>query len=855
MIGQTIYHYKILEKLGEGGMGVVYKAQDTKLDRFVALKFLPRNFSEDTEQKARFIQEAKAASAIDHPNIASVYEINETSEGHLYIAMGYYEGETLAARIAKGPLSIHDVIGLTLQVAHGLAKAHERGIIHRDLKPANVLITSDGTAKIIDFGLAKFSGGTRLTRTGTSMGTVAYMSPEQASGWEISQTTDIWSLGVMMYEMVTGTLPFKGEYEPAMLYCIVNAEPEPINKLRPDVPNDLEALVEKAIKKEPRNRFQQMGELISALTVLQKIIESGIATDTSKQLASRLLHSIVTKHRVPIWIISAILVVAVIALIFMKQHPNGSSLMNRSIAVLSFTNLGDSSKEYFAYGLTNDIYSGLSRIRDMRVISSQQTVSRYLKGGTYSDSSVISQLGVHFLLKGEVNISPVHGTVRMHLFDTEKSSDVWEESYTIGQEDSTNLRASILKDVANFFHIEYPAETIGTQRPTTEVYEWYLRGMYLRDKITKEDNTLAIKYLSEALNKDSLYIPALLALASGEVEQFRQAWDKSPTLLINAERLCKQIILLDSTRMQAYAILGNIADSRGNRDEALHLLQKAIAKEPHNLYAVTSIVLLYLTEMNDPGKSIVYLESLNEIEPTDWVTVCNLGVAYAQIKNLTKAKQTFRRAMELNPNHEWPPYSLGYTCERLGELDSACTYYEAALLKNPRSTRTYTALASVLLAEGRLVTAESVLTAGMKNLQSDPEFLYVLGVTYRLGGKKSEATQIFQEGLGLIESKISKNPGVGDNSALTGLFQARLGNTSKALALAAEAIRLDSTNEEVLMKVTRLYSVLGNKEKMLKLFARTKAMNPEYDLAYLVTAMDFENYRNDINLLAIARQN
>ncbi|MEE9171004.1 MAG: serine/threonine-protein kinase, partial [bacterium] len=213
MIGKTISHYEILSKLGEGGMGVVYKAQDTKLNRFIALKFLPPHISSNDEKKKRLIQEAQAASTLDHPNVGTIHEIDETEDGLMFIAMAYYEGETLEEKVAKGPLEVEEAIDIAKQVAEGLAKAHQKNIVHRDIKPANIIITSEGVAKILDFGLAKLAGQSRLTRSGTTVGTVAYMSPEQIKGEEVDHRTDIWSFGVALYEMVAGQLPFRGEYE------------------------------------------------------------------------------------------------------------------------------------------------------------------------------------------------------------------------------------------------------------------------------------------------------------------------------------------------------------------------------------------------------------------------------------------------------------------------------------------------------------------------------------------------------------------------------------------------------------------------------------------------------------------
>lgn len=235
MVGKTISHYKIVEKLGQGGMGIVYKAQDTTLGRFVALKFLPHHLAADDEQTARFLTEAKAASAIDHPNIGAIFETAGTDDGQLFIAMAYYDGGTLRERIRKGQLTIDESVSIAKQIATGLSAAHEAGIIHRDLKPENILFTHDGIPKIIDFGLAKLSGGVQLTRTGTSVGTAAYMSPEQARGDSLAPNTDVWSLSVILYEMLTGVRPFRGEFETALMYSIVNEDPEPITTHRADV--------------------------------------------------------------------------------------------------------------------------------------------------------------------------------------------------------------------------------------------------------------------------------------------------------------------------------------------------------------------------------------------------------------------------------------------------------------------------------------------------------------------------------------------------------------------------------------------------------------------------------------------
>jgi serine/threonine-protein kinase len=277
MVGQTISHYRVLEKLGEGGMGIVYKAQDLKLDRFVALKFLPQNITPTEAEKTRFIHEAKAASALDHPNICTVYEIDETPDGQLFIVMALYEGIPLNKKIEQGPLKIDEAIETAIQAAEGLRAAHEKGIIHRDIKSGNLILTEKGQVKLMDFGLAKRGDLTMLTKTGATLGTVPYMSPEQALGEKVDHRTDIWSLGAVLYEMITGQLPFKSQYNEAIVYSILNESPEPVTGLRTGVPVELERIIDKCLEKKASDRYQHMDELTVDLRGVARSLGEGKA--------------------------------------------------------------------------------------------------------------------------------------------------------------------------------------------------------------------------------------------------------------------------------------------------------------------------------------------------------------------------------------------------------------------------------------------------------------------------------------------------------------------------------------------------------------------------------------------------
>ncbi|KPL02140.1 MAG: hypothetical protein AMJ90_06635 [candidate division Zixibacteria bacterium SM23_73_2] len=280
MIGKKISHYKILKKLGGGAMGVVYKGKDLKLKRTVALKFLPPELSRDPESKERFIQEAQAASSLDHTNICIIHEIDQTKEGQMFMVLTFYEGETLKKKFQRGPLKVEKSVDITIQVALGLAKSHEKGIVHRDIKPANLMITNEGVVKIVDFGLAELAGDYRRVKAGTVSGTLAYMSPQQALGEEVDHRTDIWSLGVVLYEMLAGQLPFRGEYDQAMIYSILNEEPEPISALRKGIPMELERIISKAMAKSPEKRYQHAVDMLKDLKALKGSTVAGATIST-----------------------------------------------------------------------------------------------------------------------------------------------------------------------------------------------------------------------------------------------------------------------------------------------------------------------------------------------------------------------------------------------------------------------------------------------------------------------------------------------------------------------------------------------------------------------------------------------
>jgi serine/threonine protein kinase len=420
--GSTVAgRYQILEELGRGGMGVVYKAKDTKLKRTVALKFLPPELTHISEVKERFMREAQAAAALDHPNICTVYEFDEAEE-KTFISMAYVEGQSLRKKLESGPLELDEALRIALQVAQGLQIAHKKRIIHRDIKSTNIMVTEDNQAKIMDFGLARMTGGTLLTQEGMAMGTIAYMSPEQARGEEVDHRTDIWSLGVVMHEMFTGQLPFKGEHEQAIVYSILKERPEPLTDIKADIPVSVVEVVSKALEKNPDKRYQQAEELLDDL----KSISAGIVPEEIRVRIKK--EKLRKRKRAFLYGGAAGLVLAAVAIVLILF--TGPAEAIDSIAVLPLENLtGNPDQDYFVDGVTDELIGQLGQISGLQRVISRTSVMRY-KNTDKSLPEIARELNVDALVEGTVYQVGENVSIKLQLFDAlPEERSLWTQRY------------------------------------------------------------------------------------------------------------------------------------------------------------------------------------------------------------------------------------------------------------------------------------------------------------------------------------------------------------------------------------------------------------------------------------------
>ncbi len=532
MIGQTISHYKIIEKLGEGGMGVVYKAHDQELDRFVALKFLPNYLTSDATEKERFYHEARAASALNHPNVTTIYEIKEF-EDRLYLAMEFIEGKTLKRLLEHDPPSIKKVLDIAIQVCEGLSAAHEKGVVHRDIKSDNIMLTSKGQVKIMDFGLAKVKGATKLTKAGSTIGTAAYMSPEQAQGEEIDHRSDIFSFGVVLYELLTTKLPFRGEHQAALMYSLINEEPQPIARFNENISPDLERIVAKALAKDKDERYQHVDDLLADLRRERKHFEyarAGYAT-TSTMTQAVPAATPPQKKKIPKYIIpaAAIVVLIVAVLIFnpfnfqISTQKGTAAPAKNILAVMYFENIPDpDDKDHTGEMLTNLLTTSLFQTKDIEVISRERLYDIQKELGQADAKSISPSMatkiaqraGVSMMLLGsilqkepalavtyrliEVQSGKILSTQRLSGFSAERVFSLVDTLALLVKNDLqiTPTPSSEATSIAN----------VTTKSP--EAYRSYLEGIELNNRFYESEAKAAFR---RAIELDSNFAMAYIA--------------------------------------------------------------------------------------------------------------------------------------------------------------------------------------------------------------------------------------------------------------------------------------------------------------------------------------------------------
>jgi len=660
-----ISHYKILEKIGEGGMGIVYRAEDTRLKRIVAIKFLPRQAVMHEEDKARFVREARASALLDHSNICTVYEIDEI-EGQTFIVMAYLEGILLKDKIKNEKFSVDDALNIGVQLADGLSEAHAKGIIHRDIKASNIMISSKGQAKIMDFGLAKSSQLTQITTSGTRMGTVAYMSPEQAKGAEADFRSDIWSLGVVLYEMLSGKLPFPGENIHAVMYAILNEEPIPVLNLRADIPPELAWIIRKAMTKDLNSRYQGMKEMLSDLRTLKK--------DTGSLLTETLPTYIRQKGKKPklfrITAIAAVLViVAAVSFILLNKISPPSQ---KSIAVLPFKDLSqERDQEYFCDGMTEAIIGNLSKIEGFRVIS-RTSVMRY-KNTEKNIKEIGKELGVSAILEGSVQREEHQLRLTAQLINVEDDSHIWSEIYNRRLQSVFEVQDELSKSIAKALEIKLTPQNIeefAKNRTTSvEAYEYYLKGIFhINNKYinsgSEPDFEAGIEFFSKSIELDTKYALAYYGLAWAYEARYVFTRDEKFRDLVIEN--CKKAFQFEPGLPEANAAIGWVYFERKDYDNGYKSFKKALSSKISNseIYHMSAV---FLEGLGLHEQAIKMNDRALELDPIYLYTYVNRAWDYIAIGDLESAQKDYETARKLAPKNASILRGSSYLATMMGD--------------------------------------------------------------------------------------------------------------------------------------------------------------------------------------------
>jgi len=763
MIGQTISHYRVLEKLGEGGMGIVYKAEDTKLKRTVALKFLPPELTRDAEARERFVREAQAASALDHPNVCTVYEIDE-SGGHTFISMACIEGQDLKDKIEAGPLDLADALDIAFQVALGLQAAHEKGVFHRDLKSGNVRITPKGQAKIMDFGLAKSTGQTTITRTGAAIGTVAYMSPEQARGETVDHQTDIWSLGVVLYEMLTGQLPFKGDREQTVIYSILNVDPEPITELRKEVPGSMDTIVKRCLEKDPAKRYESVRDLLTDLRTVKKDIAEGKEPHIERRKGRKTGRTILISA-------AAVLALALmVVLVLNKEQRVPIKIPRIPVGVMFFDNqTGEHKYDYLRKALADMLITDLSQSRYLRVMT-LESMFHLLKSSGFEDVDIIEasmgfelckSAGTQVMVLGSLMKSGNTFVLNAQVLDVD-TKELIAPPYRVTGKGESSILGNLVDDLTDKIkkgleisirEIQEEATAITELRTTSlKAYEYYFAG---KEAAYRMDHQEAIDNFEKAVALHSTFIEAYERLA----RQYHETRENSKALEI-LERVKSFSPELSEEKL--VEILALEAYIKQDWDLAISYWKRLITINPEDIRAHIDLGVVYYRWKMMYDEGISQFKKVLELDPQGVThrisfTYNVLGWAYLRKWELKNAQAAFEKYVALLPNQANPLICLGEFHLIVGNYDQAEADILRALEIKPDLALAYGDMGEVYLAKGVYDQAETsydryLALSPSKVEQANGRFL--LGKLYYFMGDYAKAVEECGQALELSPSMI-----------------------------------------------------------------------------------------------------
>ena len=865
--GERVGNYQILAMAGAGGMGVVYKALDLKLERTVALKFLPAELNASEKDKERFLKEARTASALDHPNIGVIHGVEETSDGRAFIVMAFYEGESLWQKIRRGPIPTREAVDIAIQMAQGLEAAHARNIVHRDVKPSNVLMTQQGLIKIVDFGLARVVSSPTMTQTGAAAGTVGYMSPEQSLGKPVDRRTDIWALGVVFAEMLTGHNPFKHESIPEMVVAILNEPPLPME----GVPVELQKIVYRALSKLPANRYQSCTELRADLESAREHLklmpmgpvdtEAPTLSSSSSQLQKYISHASQSawvlagapRSRAWRWWLGAgafvaIAVVAVLLIPSMRSRLARTllSTAEEHIAVLPFDNIGnDPANEPLAEGLMDSLAGKLSDLdvggNSLWVVPSSEVRHRKIADPT----SALRELGATVVVKGSIarDGQDVHLTV--NLIETRDLRQIGSASFEDRAGDLATLQDEAVAQLAKLMRVNVTADMLrsagGSANPAA--YESYLKALgYVLRYDTPGNLDLAIAALNGAVKTDPQFALGFAEL--GEAYRLKDNLDPNPKWIEEASANCSHALQLDDHLPAAYVTLGKLHTKLDKFDLALQEYQRALRLEPQNADALMGTADTY-ERMGRVADAEEAFKKAAELRPDDWDGYNSLGVFYNRQGKYAEALAQLQRAAELTPDNSVVYINLAAAYLDRGDAKDL-PQAEAALKKSIElgpSYGAYANLAFLYLSEKRYAESAAMSEKALQLNNKDYLVWANLAGAYQALNQKDKLEVARDHAISLLEESVKLKPQDAITQASLAALYSEKGLREKAILRVQAALARSPDNPNVLELAAETYENLGDRRHALDYIE--KALQNGYSLDELKETPEFQNLLAD----------
>ena len=831
-------NYEILGRIGAGGMGVVYKARDRKLERTVALKFLPPGLNASELDKERFLKEARIASSLDHPNIGVIHGIEETSDARTFIVMAFYEGQSLAERISTGsrPLSAAEVVEIALQIAQGLEEAHSRNIVHRDIKPSNVMLTAHGDAKIVDFGLAHINEATQ-TLTHGAVGTLSYISPEQATGSTADQRSDIWALGVTLMEALIGGNPFQRENMAATFMAIVNEAPPPLD----NVPLEVQNIVYRCLSKDPIKRYQSCSELLRDLEEAKSALaRAGMtppssgrrrsdqlkALRESRQEASRSAWTLPTKPA-HVWGRSIAIAAAILLLlsVVLWLPPVSERLQiawftrgQKHIAVLPFDNIGSNPEnEAMVEGVVDSLSGKLSNLelgkQSLWVIPSSEV--RRLK--VTDPATALRELGATLVVKGSISREGSDVRLNMDLIDTKNLRQIGSVDVEDQAGDLATLQDEAVAKLARLMNISVTADMIrgtgGSVNPAA--YEDYLKALGYMQRYDKPGNLdLAIQSLQNSVQTDPRF--ALGYAQLGEAYRLKNRVDQNPNWLAEAQANCKKAAELDNRIPAVHVTLGRIHDSLGHHDLALQEFQRALDIDPHDAAALNGLARAY-ENSGRTADAEAALQKAAALRRDSWDAYDELGNFYDRQGKFQQAIQQYQHALQLTPDNAQVYLNLGATYLDSGDPKLQADA-ERALKKSVELSPSYQAyanLGALYLTEQRYGESVSSTQNALKFNDHDYTVWNNLVLAYQWLNNKDKAEAARRRMLTLLEQEVKMKPQDAEAQAELAVLNAHYGLTSEAESRIQTALALAPDDPSVLADVAKADELLGKRSQAI----------------------------------------